>query len=346
MKKKIVILTDYNGFFGSKYNAEPYLSGFDLKLLSDIFSSFSYEVSYMKLHEVINVSPELWREKIVLYTSSEDTSYKYKQFIEDIVLYLSICGARLLPNYYHLRANNNKVFMELFGKKIAGKDIYTLKSGIHGCYEDILSQIDKIELPVVIKMSEGAQSRGVFLAKTINELKKYSKKVSRSSNIVRELWEIGRSIKYNNYSRESKYRNKFVTQQFIQNLKSDYKILVYGDIYYILERAIRENDFRASGSKFNYKFGSHVNLPKGILDFAERYTKILDLPNVSLDIGFDGINFFVFEFQSIYFGSSTHLKSDGFYTKEDGKWLFKDTIYTLEYVFSYSVDQYLTKTSS
>ena len=173
-------------------------------------------------------------------------------------------------------------------------------------------------------------------------MKLYGQKVSRTKNYFRELWEIARSFKYKNYTRESRYRNKFITQQFIPNLKSDFKILVYGDMYYILERAIRRNDFRAIGSTFNYKFGSEVELPPGILDFAESFTKILSVPNVSLDVGFDGKDFYVFEFQAIYFGSSTHLKSDGFYKKEKNNWVFDSSFYSLEYVYAYSVNHYLS----
>ena len=340
--EKIVVLTNQHGFFGSKFDAEPYLTGFDLGLLSEAFKALNYEIDYRKFQNVYEQDPKSWKDTIVLYTSSEDTGYKYKEYIEDIILYLSICGAQLFPNYWYLRANNNKVFMELLSKIVINNKLNALSSNIYGSYDELIEKIDTIQLPVVIKESAGAQSRGVYLAKTKDELKLYGQKVSRTKNYFRELWEIARSFKYKNYTRESRYRNKFITQQFIPNLKSDFKILVYGDMYYILERAIRRNDFRASGSKFNYKFGSEVELPPGILDFAESFTKILSVPNVSLDVGFDGKDFYVFEFQAIYFGSSTHLKSDGFYKKEKNNWVFDSSFYSLEYVYAYSVNHYLS----
>ena len=103
--KTIFALTDYRGNFESKYDKIPYNSGMDKKLLEKYFSAFDFEIVFIPLSEVINHSNTFWGNKIVIYTSSEDTEYYYKNFIEDIVYYLELSNAKVIPPFKYLRAN-------------------------------------------------------------------------------------------------------------------------------------------------------------------------------------------------------------------------------------------------
>ena len=102
------------------------------------------------------------KDKLFLYTSSEDPDYLYKSFIEDIVLGLEISGAIVIPSYKYLRANNNKVFMEILRDHLIIKSISNVKSSYFGSYEDFLKNLPNANDTIVIKSSAGAGGE-VFL---------------------------------------------------------------------------------------------------------------------------------------------------------------------------------------
>ena len=131
-------------------------------------------------------------------------------------------------------------------------------------------------------------------------------------------------------------------QEFIQNLKSDYKVLIWGERYYIFERPVRNNDFRASGSgNEKYIYGSHVDLPEGIFNFSKQVFNQLNVPQLSLDIAYDGTTFYIIEYQVIYFGTVGHVLSDGFFLLIKGEWKFIPEKLDLEQVYAESIDFYI-----
>ncbi len=319
--KKIFILTDYKGHFGSKHNAVPYRSGMDKELLKKYFEESNFEVNFLEFSE-IDFRKMNFKDKYVLYTSSEDIGYHYKDYIEDIILGLHLQGAILIPEYNYLRANSNKVFMEILRDQMNLDSIKNIKSHNFGTIEELDDRIDEFTFPVVIKSAAGAMSSGVRLAHNKKELIKIAKRLSRTKYLYDELWDYGRSIKHKGYIRESKYRKKFIIQNFIPELENDWKIVIYDKKYYILYRGIRDNDFRASGSgKFIFK----EIIPDGILDFAEEIFNYFDVPNISIDIAFSGNNFHLFEFQAVYFGTTTIEKSSFYFMKGNDRWeMFKE----------------------
>lgn len=316
--KRILLLIDYKGHFGSRYDAVPYRSGFDLDLVKELFhkSGFTLEIIEMakakQLNNVENIP--------VLYTSSEDIGYHYKSFIEDIVYYLELKGAIIIPAYKFLKANNNKVFMELLRDVDGFKWGNKLKSWCYGTLEELKNDLSEFEYPIVIKTAQGAMSRGVSLAKNEKDLIKKVKQIARSRNIKMDTKDKLRPYKHKNYKTESLYRNKFILQSFIPGLKNDWKILVFGDKYFILTRHIAKGDFRASGSHVNYLAGSKAILPKGLLDYAKFIYDSINVPHLSIDVVYDGTDFHLIEFQALYFGTSTINLSDVFFEKDSGQW--------------------------
>jgi len=115
----------------------------------------------------------------------------------------------------------------------------------------------------------------------------------------------------------SNHRNKFVLQRYIDGLQGDYRIVVYGEKFYVLYRGNRTDDFRASGSmKFNYD----IKLPEGLLDYAKKVFESFHVPYIALDIGIKDKEFFLFEFQFLSFGQYTLEKSSFYYRFSDRKW--------------------------
>ncbi len=330
--KTIYLLLDYKEMFGTKRYATPYRSGMDKKVLMKYFNENGYDLKSLSFSD-IDFRTMDFKKEYVLYTSSEDNNYHYKSYIEDICYALQLQGAILIPEYKYLRAHSNKVFMECLRDLSSLQPIKNIKSHHFGTMEELKKKKHMLGAKVVVKAAGGAMSKYVSLATNVDELLKQAAKVSRTRAIIYELWDWGRSLKHKGYTRESKYRNKFVVQNFVPDLPNDWKILSFGKKYYVLYRGTRRNDFRASGSG---KFQFREDLPCGILDFAENVYDSFDVPNISIDVAFDGKNFYLVEFQAIYFGSTTIQKSPFYFTKNKSRWVIhKDkSIIEKEYVDS------------
>lgn len=334
---EIILLVDYNNKFGSKSKAVPLGSGMDKNLLRECFSTYNIKVDYINFFKVIGYSCEYWRDKIVLYTSAEDVGYYYKSYIEDIVLHIQNNGGLVIPNYNFLRANNNKVYMELLRKSLS---IENNNSKVYGCFEEIISDIENIDFPLVYKTAAGAMSKGVGLIKEKKELKGIIKKISRTRVIFKELREIGRGLKIKGYLAQSKYRKKFIVQPFIENLDGDFKVLIFGNKFYVLKRSTKKNDFRASGSGIRI---FTKDIPKELFFYAKEIFQKLNVPNASLDIAFDGNKFYLIEFQCVYFGPFTLTYSEFYwqYNIELNEFSIIDGASTLEVEYANSVNEFL-----
>ncbi|MFW6272670.1 MAG: hypothetical protein ACOC2U_02680 [bacterium] len=340
--EKIFLLTDYKDRFGSKHFDKPYRSGMDKKMLSKYFADFGYDTHFIRFGDVINSNFD-FADKPTLYTSSEDIGYHYKSYIEDIVLFLFVNNAKILPHYYFLRANNNKVFMELLRKNLAFETEENLPVSVMGTLEDFLEKADSFLYPLVIKTAEGASGSGVFLAKSKKEAIKKIKKISRTRYLIEDLKDIGRAKKHSGYIRESLYRNKFIVQSFIPNLSNDWKVYLFGSKLYIFYRPIfRNRGFRASGGGYdNYFYGKDARVVDGLLDYALRIFNKLNVPHASLDVAYDGNKFYLFEYQTLYFGTAGIPYSNGYFTKQNEKWCFISEKLNIEYVYVSSIVEYL-----
>ncbi|RLD52054.1 MAG: hypothetical protein DRJ05_17785, partial [Bacteroidetes bacterium] len=167
--------------------------------------------------------------------------------------------------------------------------------------------------------------------------------ISYSGNLKVSVKEKIRIRKHTGYKPETKYQNKFIVQSFIPGLTNDWKVLVYGDHYYILKRGIKDNDFRASGSHYNYKAGSKSEFPLHMLDTIEKIYNMLEVPHLSLDFAYDGEKGYVHEFQAIYFGTSTLEFCDDYYIKKDGKWTTEPQQFDQEEEYVWGVVDFLKK---
>lgn len=339
---KLILLTDYKGYFGSKWDANPYRSGFDLELLSSCFLEYGFTTEFISFSEIYKITNI--KNRIILYTSSEDSGYYYKQYIEDIILFLEKSSAILLPSYEFLRANNNKVYMELFRRKNGNLWGDVLNSWTFGTLEEMEGCFHEFNYPIVIKTASGAMSRGVSLANDEKDLQRKVKKISRSRNIRLDIKDYLRPIKHLKYKKDSVYRNKFILQKFIPNLKNDWKILIFGEKYYVLTRHTKNNDFRASGSHYKYLAGSKSIMPVGLLNYAKLVFQAINIPHLSIDVVHDGNCFHLIEFQALYFGTSTINMSDIYYINdENGNWVQIPNNESLELVYTESIVQYLRK---
>jgi len=333
--KVLVMLTDYRRFFYHSVRHKD--AGMDIELVIENFNREGWEIIIKKYPE-IDFRNDNYQEKFILYQSSEDRDLFYKSYIEDILLGLELQGAILIPNFYYFRAHHNKVFMEILRDLSHLKELRNIKSKSYGTYEEFSQELSLFPSKCVLKPSEGCGSSGIKLLQDEYPKKKYAKKVSRSLHLIDALKNIIKCYLRRPYIKKSNNRKKFIIQNYIPDLNNDYKILIYGDKYYVLFRHNRKNDFRASGSGiFEYK----EHLPEGLLDFAERVFKSFETPYLSIDVGFNGHEFFLIEFQYVNFGNYTIEKSPFYFIKEGEKWITKRKRSILEEEFVKSVIRYI-----
>lgn len=339
---EIYCITDYKEFFGSKFNAVPYRSGYDKLVIKELFYKEGYDVKFIQASQVDFLNFD-WKDKIVLYTSSEEYQYLYKKFLEDIIYGLKLAGAKIVPHDSHLLANNNKVIMEIIRQTLIPKELVDMQALLIGSYDDLLKAVsdNKIKYPCVIKKAAGAKSRGVFMVRSKEELLEKAKKISFSGLLLVRIKEYIRKKMHKGYIPESNYQNKFVIQPLIEGLSNDWKVLIYGEKYFVLKRDVRKNDFRASGSGLNYKSGKDAGLTIEQLNFLRSFFKALNVPNLSIDYGFDGKKGYIFEFQAIYYGIYTQIYSENYYEFCNGEWLLKEDIFTPEEIYVHSIKEFL-----
>ncbi len=337
--EKIVLLTDYLGHFESKQKSVPKYSGLDKDLLVKEFAGRGYEIQFTGFSD-IDFRRQEHRGQIFLYTSSEDPGFIYKDYIEDIIYGLTLRGARVIPGYPFLRANNNKVFMEIMRDLADLPELKNIRTWHFGTLEDLQSKIAGLPSETVIKPASGAMSKGVSRAAGQDELLHHARKLSRTRAYFSELWDLKNTFKYKGFRPGSRYRRKFIVQNLVKGLDHDWKVLVYGSRYFILRRENRPNDFRASGSGI---LSFTEDIPSGILDFASVVYRHFGMPNLSLDIATEGNTFYLLEFQALYFGTYTLEESPFHYRLTDGGWQVQRGRVNLENIYAESICTYLEK---
>ena len=144
--------------------------------------------------------------------------------------------------------------------------------------------------------------------------------------------------RYPNFKPQSSARRKIVVQNFIDGLSCDYKVLVFGSKYYVLQRGVRPGDFRASGSGL---FEFPQELSNGFLDFARQVYESFDVPFISMDIAQKGNEFYLIEFQFVAFGTYTLEKANWHFECSGNSWQKIASNDNLEQEFCNAIDRYI-----
>ncbi len=339
MNKDIIILLDYRNqfYFSTRYRG----ASVDVEKMKRYFSNHGFKLITKHFYE-IDLRIENYRDKLIIYQSSEDPGLSYKDYIEDILLGLNIQGAKLIPDFKYFRAHHNKVFMEILRDISRMKEVQNIESKSFGTYEEyIKSRYSCDESSFVIKPGSGTRSRDVSLLSTPLEKKTSPYKISRSFTLDNLKLFFSKIKTGKPFTPMSNNRKKFIIQNFISGLNGDYRILAYGEKYYVVFRKNRKNNFTASGSG---KLEFSVNLPDGLLNYARTIYKKLDTPYASLDIGSKNGEFFLFEFQCLCLGQYTLEKSTFYYTQSSsGEWRKVEEIPDLEREIVETVSNYINE---
>ncbi len=329
--KSLIILTDEQSeFLVSKADPRGYTS-MDVAKIADYFNNRGFSVKVARFSELD--LREDYRGVYIIYQSSETPGGFYKRYIESIVYYLERKGAIALPNSEYLKAHHDKVFMELMRSRFSDDALKTLESKPYGSWVDALGYDSGF--PVVVKSASGSASKGVFLASNKSEFDRVVRKAGRIS-VSRSLtdfflgWfkiQLKSLIKMLDPAKK-KYYWKYdttplsmplIVQPFVKGLEGDFKVLYFGGKYFSMYRKNRANDFRASGS------GVFLQVPEerfdGLLNFARKITLEINFPMIGMDIGFDGTNYHLIEFQMLDMGPSALQHAEFWHEFRDGRFI-------------------------
>ena len=318
----IYLLTLPNGSFGSAGQSWKQLD------LEKIKSQLDYDVTIKTILDIQSL--DFQPNDIIIYTSSENEIIR--TYLKNNLFHLS-CNTYLIPSYELLMAHEDKGFQEVIKRR---KDFGDLKGQYFFDIDD-----SSLSFPKVLKTSQGAGSSGVFLTNKNNDLKKIRSSFFKD-NFKRRAVSAQRKIKlksseYSIYKYTRKKFNSFVEQEFIPNLKHDFKVLVFGNRYFVLKRSIRKNDFRASGSG-NFEF---VEPPRKLLEYAKKIALILNNPYLSLDIAQSDQGCHLIEFQGTNFGPYTLLNAPHRYVSQGDDWIEENNCKDLESNYAYALNYYL-----
>lgn len=340
MKKQILILIDYRKQFWLTTRHKQ--ASFDIDAMQKNFTGLGYHVEVRQFADInfLNDNYSGWH---VFYQSTEDPYLLYNDFIEDILLGLKEQGAILIPEFKYFRAHHNKVFMEIL-RSISGiPALQSILSRCFGTFEEYCRFLNSPDVffPQVVKLGEGAQSKNVRLIHSAAEASKVKKMMWFNDwkfwlkDKIKALWKS----RYPNFRPQSSARRKIIVQNFIPGLTGDYKVLVFGNKYYVLNRKIRPGDFRASGSGL---FTFPEAPPEQLLNFAELVFTSFKVPFISLDLACQNEQCHLIEFQFISFGTYTIEKAQWHFEKHNDKWSRIPGQDCLEKEFAEAVDKFLS----
>lgn len=353
--KNILLLYDYRGFFATKFiGTVEHHTGttMDVENLKKLFEMRGFHVQLCEMSQV-----DLSKDYLgwyVVYASSEDPGLFFKEYIEDVLLALKNKGAFLIPCFEMFRAHSNKSFQEMLRRSFHNQALVHPAAYSIGEYSELRLLQDKISFPCVIKVSNGAGSKGVRLIYSWDELEKSAKQIMThqyhdfaKTPVVRVglfIKRVQRRVLGKRIQKEVLFpklrTNKIIIEEFIPNLSGDNKVLYFYGKYFVLSRKNRDNDFRASGSgKFSYP--NSLDAVQRILDLAECCVKELNMPIMSLDIGANDQGVFLLEYQCVYFGPYTLQYAPHCYKRNGSTWEMSKGSFDLEEEYVRSIEEYI-----
>lgn len=199
-------------------------------------------------------------------------------FAKQLIFSLELKGVKVFPN-----SNTSWHFDDKLGQKylMESMNIQAVQSYVFYNKIEAKQWISNTDLPKVFKLRGGAGSSNVKLIKSKKEANRiiermFSKGISTLNyrslifDSIKRLIDLKDRVslinifKYSYLSftkREIDFQNNYVYfQDFIPNNNSDIRVIIIGKFAFAIERLVRKNDFRASGSgKVIFLDNSNIN---------------------------------------------------------------------------------------
>jgi glutathione synthase/RimK-type ligase-like ATP-grasp enzyme len=317
-----VILVTFSELWYQSYGGSD--KKFDVNRLVGYLDGLNIDAEVINIEDLKSAAVKV--DDYVFYTSSEVP--EIREYIKDKLSLIR--DHRIIPEFDLLLAHENKGYQSLL---MSERSIPSPNTE----YMFDVDSISKNRKPFVAKTIDGAGSSGVFLIKNDSDLSQVREKISfsRYLKVLRKFFLLEASA-FSNYKFKHKGFRRFVVQEFIDDLRYDVKVLIFGNRYYCLKRMTRENDFRASGSGNVSTFIPSTDL----LDFCESIKSKFDTHVMSLDI-YEKHGFGLIEMQALNFGPTTLGIVDDYYQKTDSLWRPYAASRSIEENFSHSISHYL-----
>ncbi|AAZ28036.1 hypothetical protein [Colwellia psychrerythraea] len=332
MNRKVNII-EHEGFVGQ--GLYPWDS-LDKGLIIKYFYDFDVDAVFVCLDELecTDISTES-----VFFTGSFQNSC-LKKILEDKAYFIESQGATIIPRYELLLAHENKGFQSLMKKRLGCDDLNE---------QYLSSDAASFDKNTVYKESAGAGSHGVFISKDSKGFYKKKQKVelmnSQLNRLIKssKLWikqNLLNGWRFNTSMAKYAYNSTpLVLQDFVPDLECDYKVLIFGELFFVLKRGVKKGDFRASGSSL---FEAVSECPFEILDKSKNFFTSLNTPYASLDIVISKGKAFVIEFQCAHFGPYTYQTAQVVYKECEGGWKTLPWVSRpLEWIYAKSVCDFL-----
>ncbi|PMO99172.1 hypothetical protein BCS96_10250 [Vibrio breoganii] len=307
--QKLLLVTSNDGFFAQ---GEMPWSSMDINKLSALFAK-KFDVEIVNFNYLIENFNDI-NNCVVLYTSSQ--RLEHKRYIEDVVTLIAEKNL-IIPTLESLKAHDNKGFQVLMDKKYG---LNLIKSDYYSDYTDIRSDI---KFPLIYKEINGASSRGVSIVRNSSELEgEINEQFMINTEVIKRfLKKYIFKWKYNQrwYEYLEYAKKRFIIQEFIENLTCDFKVLIFGEKYYVLKRSVADGDFKASGSGI-FSFDIEENELIKVLNEAKKFREKYVSNIYSLDICLTSTGPRLIEFQFTHVGPVTLIKSESFYSFNNNTW--------------------------
>jgi|GEM_PF-5013819 len=340
--RKVTILTINNSFYQNLYPWET----LDIKVLIDELDAFNIRASVTPLFNeasgFFDRNPE--EDEIII---SGGTQNKYlKGVLEDYTYWLEKRGYLVYPSYENLRALENKGFQALATKTLLNETLsvdYSVASSTAFSDKHVYKLVDGAGGETVFMPSNAKGMKKTFfknriLNTKVKDFKPYLLQLIKKNLLFKWRYSTAKEIYLKPYL-------PIVKQEFIPKLSNDFKILIFGDLYFVLKRNNREDDFRASGSN-NFEFVEEPIHP--ILNLASKVVAKLNTPYASLDIALDeNDKAILIEYQTCHFGPYTYYNAKKVFKRIDAIWT-TDSFKTksLEHIYAYGLGTFLSKFSN
>jgi hypothetical protein len=323
-----VTIVHFNGYFGQSLPTEL---GLDVNLMVDLFKKMEVQTDTICLTKLCD--KQLESDRFYIFGSHQNKTIK--KYIDDIISTLFLdTNANCIPPAKFILAHENKGVQCL----LSGLLDLGMPEQKYFVY-NVKSSADK---NFIYKLTEGSGSSGVFIAENDSQLhRKIVKSYLRNYNFNDLVFNL--KYKYNSLFKlvDKLHYNYFrryyllVKQSRVKTKGFDYKVLIFGNVAYVLKRYVRKNDFRSSGSG-NFEFISPDNK---LLEFAFDFRLKLNVPYASLDImENESGDFCCIEFQCAHFGPYTQQYSTKSYVRgENGMWSEEENTYSIESLIVNSV---------
>lgn len=309
MKSKIIIL-QHKGFFTQHLNE---YKNIDMSLVCDELNRAGFDVDFLEYNKLAEFDYQV--DESAIYWTGSHQNISVKHYINDVLTARFIARSNLVPALDTVLAHENKGIMGILA---AEKSLSYISQDYR--IETEVKDRDDIKFPFVYKSLGGAGSKGVALVGNKKELSKsiLASKVQDISikeikegakNLLRKILRRGEQADY--LSQQARY----CEQEFIPNLGSDFKVLVFWEKVFVLKRAVRDGDFRASGSG---RFEIQEKIDPKLAQLAVDCRRRLNSPYCSLDfVILESGQYKLIEFQTCHFGPYTQLSSICFYNKKN-----------------------------